>query len=180
MAKRENHYDAAFEAYLREHGVPHVAVDETHRSPGGGETLKSLDFIVSPIETSASFLVDVKGRQFPAGRRRQFWRNWTTGDELQSLARWELLFGRQFVGLLVFAYWVLEDIAPLPPDQIFPFRDKHYAFVGVRVEHYLGSSKMISPRWNTRAIKGSLFRKLAQPCHEWFGLKEVVVESGGG
>ena len=32
MAKRDNHYEAAFEAYLRARQVPYVAVDETKRS----------------------------------------------------------------------------------------------------------------------------------------------------
>ena len=31
MANRENHYEAAFEAWLREHRVPYVAVDEARR-----------------------------------------------------------------------------------------------------------------------------------------------------
>jgi hypothetical protein len=173
MAKRENHYDAAFEAYLRHHGIAYVAVDETHRSPGGnqdtaGQTLKSLDFIVSPRQTPVSWLVDVKGRQFPSGRRKQYWRNWTTADELHSLARWESLFGQQFAGLLVFAYLVLDDIAPLPAEQLFPFRNQLYGFVGIRPHHYLALGRMISPKWNTLAVPGKQFRQLARPVQDYF------------
>ncbi len=173
MAKRDNHYDVAFEAYLRSAGVPYVAVNETRRSPGGSAatanaTLKSVDFIVSPRETATSFLVDVKGRHFPSGRRRQFWRNWTTADELHSLARWESLFGTQFSGLLVFAYLVLEDIAPLPAEQLFEFRNGLYGFVGIRVHHYLSLGKVISPKWNTLALSGGQFRELARPVQDFF------------
>ena len=32
MAKRDNHYEAAFEAWLRWLRVPYVAVDEAHRA----------------------------------------------------------------------------------------------------------------------------------------------------
>lgn len=173
MAKRDNHYDVAFEAYLRAQAIPYVAVDEARRSPGGRDpddkvsihapTLKSIDFIVSPRDTAQSWLVDVKGRQFPSGRRKQYWRNWTTGDELESLARWETLFGQQFAALLVFAYWVVEDIAPLPPEQLFLFRDRLYGFVGIRLNHYLTFGRPISPKWNTRAVSGSTFRSLARP-----------------
>ena len=168
MAKRDNHYDVAFEAYLRANGIPYVAVNETRRSPGGSadtdnETLKNVDFIVSPKGTRLSWLVDVKGRHFPAGRRKQYWRNWTTGDELSSLARWEKLFGNQFAGLLVFAYLGLDDVAPLPPDQLFSFRDRLYGFVGVELHHYLTFGKVISPKWNTLAIPGQKFRSLARP-----------------
>jgi hypothetical protein len=46
MANRDNHYEAAFEAYLRVRGVPYVAVDEARRSlMADGESIKSLDFI---------------------------------------------------------------------------------------------------------------------------------------
>ena len=34
MAKRDNHYEAAFEAWLRWLRIPFVAVDESHRRPG--------------------------------------------------------------------------------------------------------------------------------------------------
>jgi hypothetical protein len=173
MAKRDNHYDVAFEAYLRDRQISYVAVDESRRSPGGsdatsGQTLKSLDFIVSPRDTPMSWLVDVKGRHFPSGRRKQYWRNWTTVDELNSLARWESLFGKQFAALLVFAYLVLEDVAPLPPEQLFSFRDRLYGFVGIRPHHYLALGRVISPKWNTLAVAGNQFRQLARPVHEFF------------
>lgn len=86
MAKRDNHYEAAFEAWLRGLRVPYVAVDEAHRVARGAKTLKSLDFLVSPPAengTGVKWLVDVKGRQFPTAGR-QFWRNWSTRDELDD------------------------------------------------------------------------------------------------
>ena len=48
MANRDNHYEAAFEEFLRGRGVPYVAVDEAKRSLlSNGASIKSLDFIVS-------------------------------------------------------------------------------------------------------------------------------------
>ena len=45
MANRDNHYEAAFEEYLRSRGVPYVAVDEARRSVlSDGASIKSLDF----------------------------------------------------------------------------------------------------------------------------------------
>ena len=113
MAKRDNHYEAAFESWLRWLRIPYVAVDESHRAAAGKRTLKSLDFIVSPTDWPGNWLVDVKGRQFPTAGK-QFWRNWSTADELESLAGWEVLFGPRSMGLLVFAYIVVGDRAPLP------------------------------------------------------------------
>ncbi len=43
VADRDNHYEAAFEAYLRQQGVPYIAVDETRRSVmADGQSIKSL------------------------------------------------------------------------------------------------------------------------------------------
>lgn len=45
MANRDNHYESAFEAFIRSRGVPYVAVDEAKRSLlSDGASIKSLDF----------------------------------------------------------------------------------------------------------------------------------------
>ena len=93
MANRDNHYEAAFEAYLRERRLPYIAVDEARRSLVPDGSLKSLDFIVSP-PGDVSWLVDVKGRRFPSGdEHHQYWKNWSTRDDLRSLAAWQSHFG---------------------------------------------------------------------------------------
>ena len=74
MANRDNHYEAAFEEYLRGRGMPYVAVDEARRSLlSNGASIKSLDFIVS-APGQVAWLVDVKGRRFPSGDgQKQYW-----------------------------------------------------------------------------------------------------------
>ena len=154
MANRDNHYEAAFEEYLRSRGVPYVAVDEAKRSVlSDGGSIKSLDFIVStpgPI----TWLVDVKGRRFPSGDiQKQYWKNWSTRDDLQSLAQWERLFGETFCGLFVFAYDILGRRAPLPAEQLFEFRGQLYGFVAVRLSDYAASpirSRPVGTRWRCR------------------------------
>ncbi|QDU25721.1 hypothetical protein ETAA8_07910 [Anatilimnocola aggregata] len=191
MTKRDNHYELAFEAYLQRRQIPYVAVDETRRSaaglPTGGQTangtgtrghgsptLKSLDFIVSPrliaADSPGSWLVDIKGRRFPTGSRKQYWKNWSTADELRSLAHWESIFAGRFHGLLVFAYNVIGDRAPLPADQLFEFRSGVYAFLGIRLDHYAGWSRTLSPRWQTVSMPTPRFRALARPTDEIFGI----------
>lgn len=186
MTKRDNHYEVAFEAYLRQRTIPYVAVDETRRSlttpaplaTGADspppQSLKSLDFIVSPSSPTdrgcRSWLVDVKGRRFPTGRSKQYWKNWSTADELRSLAHWERLFAGQFQALLVFAYNVVGDQAPLPAEQLFEFRGSLYGFLGIRLDHYAGWSKTLSPRWQTVTIPAKQFRALARPTDELFGI----------
>lgn len=173
MANRDNHYEAAFEEYLRGRGVPYVAVDEAKRSVlSDGGSIKSLDFIVS-APCQVTWLVDVKGRKFPSGEiQKQYWKNWSTRDDLVSLARWERLFGGGFTGLFVFAYNVLGDRAPLAYEQLFTFRERLYGFVAVRLMDYAGHARPISPRWDTLAMPASAFRRYARPLDELLGLAE--------
>lgn len=178
MAKRDNHYEAAFEAWLRARRLPYVAVDETRRSLlGGDESLKSLDFVVSP-PGEGSWLVDVKGRRFPSGRRKQYWKNWSTRDELLSLARWETLFGDKFAALLVFAYQVVDDRSPVAPPELFAFRGELYGFVAIRLEHYAANARTLSPRWDTVTIPVARFRGLATECGALFRPTTPAVAAG--
>lgn len=169
MANRDNHYEAAFEAYLRARGVPYVAVDEARRSLlADGESIKSLDFIVSS-SGPATWLVDVKGRRFPSGDEgsRHYWKNWSTRDDLKSLAHWEELFGENFRGLFVFAYHVLGNRAPLPAEELFEYRGELYGFVGVTLADYAAGCRLISPRWDTVAMPTEQFQQLARPIAEF-------------
>ena len=168
MANRDNHYEAAFEAYLRERQVPYVAVDEAKRSlMSDGGSIKSLDFIVSS-QKSISWLVDVKGRRFPSGDdQKQYWKNWSTRDDLTSLGQWETLFGDRFAALFVFAYNIVGDRAPLPAERLFEFRESLYGFVAVRLSDYAASAREISPAWDTVAMPTAEFRRVARGVDEF-------------
>ena len=174
VANRDNHYESAFEEYLRGRGVPYVAVDEARRSlMAGAASLKSLDFIVAA--GAVTWLVDVKGRHFPSGdEQKQYWKNWSTRDDLESLRRWELLFGEGFRGLFVFAYEILGDRAPLPADQLFVHRGRWYGFVGVELRDYSAHARPISPSWDTLAMPTADFRRLARPLDELVGMAPGV------
>lgn len=164
MAKRENHYEAAFEEYLRSKQVPYLAVDEARRSLTAGESLKSLDFVVSSSRWE-NWLVDVKGRLFPSGAT--YWKNWSTQDDLTSLTRWEQVFGRRFQGLLVFAYSVVGQSAPLPYPQLLQYRDRLYGFVAIRLHDYAQHARQISARWRTVGLPSTTFRRLAAPLDDY-------------
>ncbi len=172
MANRDNHYEAAFEEFLRSRGVPYVAVDEAKRSLlSNGASIKSLDFIVS-APAQVTWLVDVKGRRFPSGDvQKQYWKNWSTRDDLRSLAQWEGLFGASFRGLFVFAYDVLGDRSPLRAEELFEHRGSLYGFVAVTLSDYAGHAHPISPRWDTWAMSAGDFRRFARPLTELLRLR---------
>jgi hypothetical protein len=168
--KRDNHYEAAFEWFLRDRGVGFVAVDEARRSLLGDESVKSLDFIiVGPHD--AKLVVDVKGRQFPGvsgGKLRKVWQNWAEAEDIDGLERWAERFGPAFRGVLAFVYHVLPCVE-LPPDtpDLFAFRDHTYLARGVEVGEYRARMKRRSPRWDTVHLPAADFRELVRP-FSWF------------
>jgi hypothetical protein len=167
MAKRDNHYEAAFEEFLRAREIPYVAVDEAKRARLGGASLKSLDFIVSPA-LGPSWMVDVKGRHFPAGRQKQYGKNWSTRDDVRSLTAWQRLFGPGFRGLLVFAYEIIGDQAPVPAEQLFEYHDRLYGFVGITLDDYARLARPLSAAWDTLSAPVAPFRQAAAPVEEFF------------
>lgn len=161
---RRNHYEAAFESYLRSRSIPYIPSLETHRCClSNGVTMKNFDFIVT-MPDRPSLLVDIKGRLFPGGRNhKSYWKQWATQDDLTGLKLWESILGCQFQGYFVFAYLVTGNRSPVPPSQLFRFRKRDYAFIGIKLDDYLREARMISPKWQTFSIPTPKFKILAKP-----------------
>lgn len=163
MANRRNHYEAAFEAYLQTRRIAYVAVDEQRRSRIVGGSLKSVDFLVSPAD-GVTLLVDVKGRRFPSGvRHPQYWRNWSTWDDIRSLARWQDQLGAGSLALFGFVFHVVADRAPLPPERLFSHRGRQYAILAVTAVDYIRAARPLSPKWQTVTMSSQAFRSAAIP-----------------
>ncbi len=178
MAIRSNHYDVAFEAYLRSRRVPYVAVDETRRALLHGASLKSMDFIVHP-PGDVRLLVDVKGRRFPtlSVSGRQLWKNWATEDDIRSLLQWEESFGTGFQAVLVFAYHLLGPQWESCHDECWTFRGRTYAFYGVSVRQYASMMNCCSPRWETVSVRAADFREIRKPIRAFFSESGVLAAS---
>jgi hypothetical protein len=160
MAIRANHYDAAFEAWVRSERWAYVAVNEARRACVEDTSLKSLDFIVS-TPAWGQCLVDVKGRRWPgSGERGRRWENWVTQDDLDSVARWEGVFGPGYRGLFVFAYVLPSDQRAPTEVARFTFRERDYAFFGVWACDYRQSMRTRSPKWDTVWLPSQPFREL--------------------
>lgn len=166
MAQRFNHYDAAFEEFLRHVRVPYVPVDESRRALLAEASLKSMDFIVySP--RGQNLLVDVKGRRFPSGASSGHkWENWATVEDLSSLLAWEGIFGTGFRAVLVFAYDVAEPRWLREFERLFRFRNRTYAFYGIWADRYRDAMRTRSRSWETVGLPSHVFRSLRHPFHE--------------
>lgn len=170
MARRHNHYEAAFEAYLRRRGVPYVAVDEAKRTLFGTDLVKSFDFLVYG-QAGATWLIDVKGRRFPyttpSGRR--YWESWVTWDDLEGLTRWQRTFGTSFRAAFVFAYWLCDPRAGARLDPLITHRRRSYAFRAISLDDYLSACRRRSRQWDTVSLPTSRFRRLAAPVESLWG-----------
>jgi hypothetical protein len=164
MAILSNHYEKAFRNYIRSRRVGCIAVDESQRSWDDDQTLKSLDFIVTPPGV-ALLLVDVKGRKTPPGGRSLD--NWATQDDIDSLSRWEETFGPTATALLVFTYLVsCESDSAQFTDRYFE-QERYYGFLSIPLAEYRRHLRVRSRRWGTVCIPRETFHEIARPVSHW-------------
>lgn len=167
MANRANHYEAAFEAYVRALRLPCVAVDEAKRALTADDEVKSPDFLLYPGK-GPNLVVEVKGKRGKTALGRRPWENWVTTDDLDGLARWQVMFGPGFRALLVFVYAEDAPTFPLPPgDGSFTFRNRLYRFWAVELDEYVGHLRSRGPAWKAVAMARSEFRERVRPLDEW-------------
>ena len=158
MVIRRNHYDAAFEAYLRAQKIPYVAVDEKRRALAKDASIKSLDFIVYASQ-GPNLLIDVKGRTEISPNQNQSRRL----EDIQGLQQWQELFGNDFVSGFVFAYQLPENSISNSLEKLFEFRGNLYAFYLVKIDEYRRKMKPRSESWQTVFLHQQDFQELRNP-----------------
>jgi hypothetical protein len=172
--------DEARKALLPEGAALMVREDE----PGGSSracAIKSFDFVI--YGSGMNLLIEVKGRRVswrgsgkagaplhaPPGAaaaqrpRRGRLESWVTIDDIESLSRWEVLFGPEFEAAFVFVYWCEVQ----PPDalfqEVFAHRDRWYALRAVTLREYRQAMKVRSTRWRTVDVAPSVFERISMP-----------------
>jgi hypothetical protein len=164
MADRSLHYEAAFEAFLRDRGIPCVAVDEAKKALFANAKLKSFDFVVYS-KNGPNLLIDVKGRQVRDRSTRKGFETWATEQDVNDLMQWEQVFGDGFKAMLIFIYWIE---APLAPETgMFEHRDRWYLLMGIDLAEYRNHMRRRSVKWETVALPVEDFRQLARPIESW-------------
>jgi hypothetical protein len=164
MADRSIHYEAAFEGFLRDRGIPYVAVDEAKKALFANAKLKSFDFVVYS-KNGPNLLVDIKGRTMRDGKKSRNFETWTTQRDIEDLMQWQQVFGEGFQAIIAFVYWI---DAPLTPEQgMYEFRDKWYWLYGVDLSEYRNHMRRRSVKWETVSLPIQDFRQLARPLESW-------------
>ncbi|MFT3787092.1 MAG: HYExAFE family protein [Tepidisphaeraceae bacterium] len=164
MADRTIHYEAAFEACLRDKAVPYVAVDEAKKALFHSSSLKSFDFVVYSKQ-GPNLLVDVKGRECRTNSRKRSLQTWATQEDVDDLTQWEQVFGEGFKGMLCFVYHIDPPIAPEPG--MFLHGQDWYWMFGVDLAEYRNRMRKRSEKWKTVALPMGDFRQLARPIESW-------------
>ena len=173
--KRHNHYESAFEAFIRDRGLPYVAVDETRKALFNVSKLKSFDFVVYS-RSGPNLLIDIKGRKVDGpGASLQ---TWTTRQDVDDLLQWERIFGEGFRAILGFVYWI-DPVLTSPPGHFVhragddtlpaPQRERHYLMFGINLLDYRNHMNRRSVSWDTVSIPADEFRLLARPIDQWLG-----------
>ncbi|WP_299468499.1 HYExAFE family protein [uncultured Gimesia sp.] len=164
MVLRRNHYEAAFENYLRTSRIPYVAVDEKRRALAQNASIKSLDFIVYAKE-GPNLLIDVKGRTeiYPDQINRRRWENWATIEDIQGLQQWQELFGEGFISSFVFAYQLPPDSISNNLEKLFAYKGSLYAFYLVKIDEYRLKMRPRSHSWQTVFLHQQDFHEMRQP-----------------
>lgn len=164
--KRDNHYEAAFEAFLRSRKVPFIAIDEAKRTLLGDVKVKSLDFIIVGPD-DAKLVVDVKGRRYPGGtaeKPNKTWQNWATLEDIDGLDNWARLLGPGFRGVIAFAYHIASPfVLPENTTDSFTFRDDVYLMRAIPSTEYRQHMTTRSLRWGTVNLPSKAFRTLVKP-----------------
>lgn len=172
MAASRQHYERAFEAYLRRARLPYVLVDDAKRAilPKGaaiglvgedGRTrrLKSFDAVVYGPERHA--LIEVKGRRVDLRRggsgRRECW---TTTEDIRSLTIWQRLFGEPFEAVLVFMHWLEGPVPRAGHRDLLHHGGRVYTHRAVRVSTYSAEMRVRSPKWGTVDLPAGVFERV--------------------
>src|SRR6185436_14726286 len=150
-------------AFLRQRGLPYVAVDDAKKALFSSAKLKCFDFVVYS-KSGPNLLIDVKGRQ-RQGASANSLQTWTTEQDVTDLQQWEQVFGEGFKAVLAFAYWI---DPPLTPEKgMFEHKSRWYLLLGIELSEYRNHMRRRSAKWETVALPTADFRSLARPIEDW-------------
>lgn len=162
-AAEHEHYERAFEAWLREHRVPYVTVQQVRRSADEEGPIKSFDFLVHAGERH--YIVDVKGKQFPqvSRGREAYWENWIHFSDLEGLFAWESHFGDDYTALLVYCYWFQLPTEDGTVEKTISMGGRDYLIVAIGARTFAENCRRRSRRWQAVHIPAKEFTSLVKP-----------------
>jgi len=158
-----NHYECAFENWLRDRRVEYLRADEHERIGPGPHTVKNFDFLLY-LGPRRRVIAEVKGRTFHGvslvGMKGL--ECWVTLDDVESLRMWQEALGVDHEAIFVFAYRIEHLDVDLDGREVFLVGSDRYVFFYVRLDDYRRHMKRRSPRWQTVTLPAQAFRQYAR------------------
>lgn len=164
-----NHYERAFESWLKDNGIQYLAIDQQKRTAFSRSKIKSFDFLFYTADMRA-YIAEVKGRKFSGKNFSAFGSlpNWVTDDDICGLENWIRIFSGQYAGLFVFAYDLENIDVETDGREIYDYLGRRYVFMAVRLADYLDGATVRSRKWKTLHLSAEYYKNCV------FDLDELI------
>jgi hypothetical protein len=157
-----NHYEKAFESWLKDNGIQYLVVDQQKRTAFSRSKIKSFDFLFYTSDLCA-YIAEVKGRKFAGKTFTAFgsMANWVTADDIAGLENWIKIFSSRYQGLFVFAYKLENIDVDSDGREVYEYKDGRYVFVAVRLNDYMKDATVRSKKWKTVHLGAKFYKSCA-------------------
>jgi hypothetical protein len=157
-----NHYERAFENWLKDNRIEYEQVDEHKRTAFGHSDLKSFDFLLYP-PNRPNVIAEIKGRRFKGTSIAKLagLECWVTIEDIEGLTRWQRIFGKDHQAIFVFTYKMQNIDVDFDGRDYFEFDSNKYLFFCVKLDDYRRHMKRRSPKWQTVTLPAEKFRDCA-------------------
>ena len=157
-----NHYERAFESWLRDNRIRYVSVDEQKRVEFASSSIKSFDFLLYP-PSGQIIIAEVKGRTFKGTSLANLTglECWVTAEDIDGLTHWQKVSGRDHLAVFVFAYKIENIDVDFDGREFYNFEGNRYIFFCVKLDDYRKFMKRRSPKWRTVTLPADKFRECA-------------------
>ncbi len=153
-----NHYEKAFENWLKDNGVQYLYVDQQKRAAFSKSKIKSFDFLF--YTQGGAYLAEIKGRKFEGKTFAAFGSlpNWVTVDDVRGLENWGEIFGKKYRGLFVFVYNLENIDVDGDGREIYEYLDSRYVFIAICLDDYQKGATVRSKKWKTVHLSAEYFK----------------------
>ncbi len=157
-----NHYERAFQNWLIDHGIDHIALNSQKEIALSRTGIKSFDFLLQ-LEGGRKIIAEVKGRTFRGVTLEKLasMECWVTADDIDGLTKWMEIFGPEHRAVFVFTYKIENIDVDFDGKEVFDFDSNRYVFFCIRLEDYRKFMVRRSPKWRTVTLPADKFRQYA-------------------
>lgn len=157
-----NHYERAFQNWLIDNAIEHIALNNQKAIELGHAGIKSFDFLLQ-LDSGRKIIAEVKGRRFRGTSLEKMasMECWVTADDIDGMTQWLEIFGSENQAVFVFAYKIENIDVDFDGQEVFDFDSNRYVFLCIRLEDYRKFMKRRSPKWRTVTLPADKFRQCA-------------------